>query len=303
MDLRDLLDVKAICEAGSFRKAAETLGVTQPTLSNRIAYLEDKLGAQLFEREHGRSRPTQLAEMISARAAAIGQDATLLTKDIRRVASGRTGVVRIGLGPAPSRTMLSKAVERITAEHPELSLALVFGSTSQLEQQLRDRDLDIVVCHTMAADTQVIQIEQEIEVENIVVAHPEHAMFKGPEPTLDQVILEYPMAIPVLEKRYVDIVSSRYGIDVTRLTGSVICSDFDLLLRLVMNRPWYFTAGPNFAFLPELASGRLRRLATPVPFKHRVAVHTNREALPLPAVANVQRIIRDVFPTILADRA
>ncbi|MBK6350499.1 MAG: LysR family transcriptional regulator [Proteobacteria bacterium] len=38
MDVSDLLDIKAICDAGSYRKAAETLGVTQPTLSNRIAY-------------------------------------------------------------------------------------------------------------------------------------------------------------------------------------------------------------------------------------------------------------------------
>ena len=42
MDVSDLLDIKAICDAGSYRKAAETLGVTQPTLSNRIAYLEGK---------------------------------------------------------------------------------------------------------------------------------------------------------------------------------------------------------------------------------------------------------------------
>mgnify|MGYP003403565181 CR=1 FL=1 len=45
MDVSDLLDIKAICDAGSYRKAAEALGVTQPTLSNRIAYLEGKLGA------------------------------------------------------------------------------------------------------------------------------------------------------------------------------------------------------------------------------------------------------------------
>ena len=84
MDLRDLLDVKAICDAGSFRKAAEALGVTQPTLSNRVACLEDKLAARLFDRDRGRSRPTQLAEAIAARVEATGKDATLLTKDIER---------------------------------------------------------------------------------------------------------------------------------------------------------------------------------------------------------------------------
>ena len=98
MDVSDLLDIKAICDAGSYRKAAETLGVTQPTLSNRIAHLEDKLGAQLFDREHGRSRPTELAVLIADRAEIIGRDAALLSKDIVRLASGQSGVVRIGMG-------------------------------------------------------------------------------------------------------------------------------------------------------------------------------------------------------------
>jgi len=299
VDLRDLLDVKAICDAGSFRKAAQSLGVSQPTLSNRIAYLEDKLGARLFERDRSRSRPTQLAELIAARVADIGREASLLTKDIGRLASGRTGVVRIGFGPAPGRIMLSDAIARITTQFPELSISLEFGSTRRLAEQLLSRDLDIVVSHTIEDSHPAILVEQEVEVENIIVAHPQHAMFKGSEPGLKDVILKFPMAIPVLEQRYRDIVLNNYGIDVNYLPGSVICSDFELLVRLVTSRPWYFTAGPTFAFAPELASGRLRRMTSPVPFGHRVAIHTNREALSLPAVAQAQQIIREVFATNL----
>jgi len=295
VDLRDFLEVKAICDAGSFRKAAIKLGVTQPTLSTRIAHLEDQLGARLFDREQSRSRPTQLAEMIAARAAAIGQDASLLAKDISRLASGRTGGVRIGLGPAPGRVMLGEVISRITADYPQLSLTLVFGSSGLLTEQLLRRDLDIVVCHAAEIKHPAIVIEQEIEVGNIVVAHPGHRMFKGPEQGIAEIIMQYPMAITTLEQRYHDLVLGQYGIDLTRLPGSVTCSDLEVLLRLVTDRPWYFTACPVFSFAPELASGRLKRLAIPVPFGHRVAIHTNRDALPLPAVANVQGIIREVF--------
>ena len=300
MDLRDLLDVKAICDRGSFRKAAEALGVAQPTLSNRIAYLEDKLGARLFERDRSRSRPTQLAEMIAARVAVIGQEASLLAKDVARIASGRTGVVRLGFGPAPGRVMLAETIARITTRYPQLSLALVVGSTAQLAEQLLHRDLDIVVCHIMENLNSAIVVEHEIEVSNIIVAHPDHAIFRGDEPSLEDVVQQYPMAIPMLENRYQGIMLTRYGIDVNRLPGSIVCSDFELLIRLVTARPWYFTAGPTFAFEPELASGKLRRLANPVPFGHRVAIHTNRDALPLPAVADVQQTIRGIFAATLA---
>jgi DNA-binding transcriptional LysR family regulator len=300
MDLRDFLDVKAICDEGSFRKAAHSLGVSQPTLSTRIAYLEDKLGARLFDRDRSRSRPTQLAEMIAARVAAIGQDAALLAKDIARVASGKTGVVRLGFGPAPGRILLDKVVAIVTARHPHLSISVTLGSTSQLRDQLWSRDLDIVVSHPFESPHPTILVEQEVEVDNIIVAHPKHPIFKGAEPSIRDIVMKSPMAITVLEKRYEDFVRNKIKIDVNHLPGSIICSEWELLIRLVSNRPWYFTAGPAFVFAPELASGKLRRLASPVPFSHRVAIHTNREALPLPAVANVQRIIGEVFAATLA---
>jgi DNA-binding transcriptional LysR family regulator len=41
VNVRDLLDVRVICETGSLRKAATVLGITQPTLGDRIAHLED----------------------------------------------------------------------------------------------------------------------------------------------------------------------------------------------------------------------------------------------------------------------
>ena len=108
MDVSDLLDIKAICDAGSYRKAAETLGVTQPTLSNRIAYLEGKLGARLFDREHGRSRPTELATLIANRAGIIGREAALLSKDIVRLAAGQAEAAGPHLVPLrPSTSAMS----------------------------------------------------------------------------------------------------------------------------------------------------------------------------------------------------
>jgi DNA-binding transcriptional LysR family regulator len=303
MDLRDLLDVKAICDTGSFRKAAQMLGVSQPTLSNRIAYLEGKLGAPLFDRERSRSRPTQLAEIIASRVAAIGQDTALLAKEIARLASGRTGVVRIGFGAVPARIILSETLARITTEYPELSVSLAFGSTPQLAEQLLKRDLDIVVSHAFASPHPAIRAEHVIEVGNIIVAHPKHAMFKGAEPSLSEIASKYPLAITVLEQRYLDIMRTEYRTDVNRLPGSVICADFELLIRLVASRPWYFTAGPAIAYVPELAAGVLRRLASPVPFNHRMAVHTNREALSLPAIETVRQIVSELFVSNFAASA
>lgn len=301
MLVRDLLDVKAICEAGSFRKAAESLRVTQPTLSNRIAHLEDKLGARLFDRSGGGSRPTALAELIARRAAVIGRDATLLSRDIARLASGQSGLVRIGAGPAPGRALLGQVVDRVAERSPGLSLELFVGSTRQLAEQLIDREIDIAVCHPMEDAARPIVLEQQLEVDNVIVAHPDHAMFKGPPPSISEVF-RYRIAIPFLENRYRQILIADYGIDIEQAAGRVVCSDFDLLVRLVTNSTQFFTAGPMFSFAPEIATGKLRVLDTALPFKHRVAMHTNGDAYPLPAVTKVQEIIRVVFDTVVARR-
>ena len=303
MNVRDLLDIKAICDAGSYRKAADMLGVTQPTLSNRIARLEDELGARLFDREHGRSRPTELAALIATRAEIIGRDAALLAKDIVRLASGQAGVVRIGLGPAPGRALLGPIVERVAALTPQVALEIVFGSTRALADQLQARDLDIAVCHPIESPGRNLTCDLQLEADNVIVAHPQHQIFRTRMTGIGDILRSFPLAIPFLEQRYIDMTKQHYEVDVGRLPGRVVCSDFESLVRLVMASPRYFTAGPVFAFAPEIAAGRLRVLDTPVPFNHLVALHTNTDALPIPAVAGVLDIIREVFGTVLVHSA
>jgi DNA-binding transcriptional LysR family regulator len=299
MDVRDLLDIKAICDAGSYRKAAEMLGVTQPTLSNRIGYLEGKLGARLFDREHGRSRPTELATLISNRAGIIGREAALLSKDIKRLAAGQAGVVRIGMGPAPGRALLESIVERVATQLPHVAMEIVFGRTRALADQLQSRDLDIAICHPIESLTANLTCDLQLEAENVIVAHPGHAIFLKAPISIGEILRNHPMAVPFLEQRYVDMTKQFYEVDIHQLPGRVMCSDFESLVRLVAISPRYFTAGPVFAFAPEIEAGRLRVFDTHVPFNHLVALHTNADAFSIPAVARVLDIIREAFGTVL----
>ena len=100
MNVRDFLDVRVICETGSLRKAAVVLGVTQPTLSNRIAHLEDQLGTPLFDRSRGQSQPTDLALFIASRAATMAHEAERLSREVQRLTSGKAGLVPASASPA-----------------------------------------------------------------------------------------------------------------------------------------------------------------------------------------------------------
>jgi DNA-binding transcriptional LysR family regulator len=291
MDVRDLLDVLAICEAGSFRKAAVILGITQPTLSSRISHLEDQLGASLFDRSRGQSRPTALAEFIAARAAGLSSDASLLSRELERLASGQTGLVRLGLGPALLRVLAGPLAARIRARHPDISLEVHTGTIVTLRGWLLRRQVDIVLAAPLEPADPAIEAELLFETESVIAAHPDHPMFKGPPPGIRE-IFQYPAALPILEPRYADFVRLHFGVDVDTQHGRFVCSDFGTLAHVTAESPHFFTAGPRFAFAGEIASGRLRVLETEVPQKHLVLLQTNRHAYPLPAVGLVREMVR-----------
>ena len=49
-DINDLIAFRAVAELGNFRKAAESIHISQPAFSRRIEKLENALGTQLLER-------------------------------------------------------------------------------------------------------------------------------------------------------------------------------------------------------------------------------------------------------------
>ena len=294
MNLRDLLDVKAICDTGSFRKAAAIRGVTQPTLSNRIAHLESQLGATLFDRSKGRSSPTDLARFIASRAAAISARGEVLLREINRVARARDGLVRLGIGAGLGQMLIESIVTRTASVIPAVGLEFHSGSTQQLTERLLEKTIDIAVCAAIEPANKDLEAVQRVQVRNLVVANPAHPMFDGPAPEIRD-LFEYPIALPFTEPRYHALVEEHYGVKLSELPGRVFCTGYEAILRLLRSSRQHFSAGPEFAFRAEMDSGRLRALDRELPFRHVVILYVNRTAYPFPAVAEVLAILRQVF--------
>jgi LysR family hydrogen peroxide-inducible transcriptional activator len=93
-----------VARTGSCTKAAEDLGITQPSLSDQIARLEQGLGAPLFERLHRRIELTPLGEAILGKAKALR--GTTPADLVRKAYEDEIGTVKIppprAGEPAPS---------------------------------------------------------------------------------------------------------------------------------------------------------------------------------------------------------
>jgi len=131
-DLNDLLAFRAVAELGSFRKAAESVHISQPAFSRRIDKLEQALGARLLERTTrrvnlttvGRDFDRQLRQILDA------LDTTLL--GIRGVAATRMGEVTVACVPSAVNYFLSGVIARYHELYPRIRVKIMDDSANEV---------------------------------------------------------------------------------------------------------------------------------------------------------------------------
>lgn len=140
--LQQLRYLVAVADTLHFRRAAETVHVTQPTLSTQLRELEGKLGCELVERSRAGVRLTPVGAEVARRAKAVLRDVA----DIREVA--RTGAdplratMRVGVVQSLGSYFLPLVLPTLHARHPDLRFYVREGVVADLTRRLRDGDLD-----------------------------------------------------------------------------------------------------------------------------------------------------------------
>ncbi len=131
----------AVAEIGNFSRAAERVGVTQPTLSAGIAKLETQLGARLFDRDKRRVALTTAGSRFLVRARRIAREIDLAIQEIDHVPEATT--LRVGI----LNTIPTRIVDSIVTRHRQSgaaeALELLDGSERDLAQRLERGRLDL----------------------------------------------------------------------------------------------------------------------------------------------------------------
>jgi len=140
----DLLEAfMRVYQHGSMTAAAADLGVSQPTLTDRIARLETRLGRTLFERSRRGTRPTAQGEHLAAQVREpVGRLRGALRADTAQ-AGELTGLLRLG-GPAELVALrVLPSLAPLLAAGPQVRITL--GRADELLVALVAGDLDLVV--------------------------------------------------------------------------------------------------------------------------------------------------------------
>jgi DNA-binding transcriptional LysR family regulator len=96
-----------------------------------------------------------------------------------------------------------------------------------------------------------------------------------------------------LESRYRLMTKQLYGVDVSKLSNLMLCSDYSVLIKLVLSGD-FITAGPRFTFRDEIKKDNLKVMVMDERVKHRIHLIANRSALSFPALENVILNIQQV---------
>lgn|GEM_PF-2697080 len=144
MDIRQMSQVVAIAQHGSFGKAAAELGISQPTLSKSIARLEDELRFKLFDRSGWRAQLTPLGAFVVERAERLVAQSQRFEREVDLFALGEFGEVRIGLGPVLREEFMPRLAAEIVRRHPRLQPTLLSDGRTGLLQGLAAGQFDLL---------------------------------------------------------------------------------------------------------------------------------------------------------------
>ncbi|MBP1134023.1 DNA-binding transcriptional LysR family regulator [Arthrobacter sp. PvP023] len=133
----------AVAEELHFGRAAERLNMTQPPLSRQIQKLEKTVGAELLERDNRKVRLTAAGRAFLEEARRLMALADRAPLTAQRIASGSSGLIRIGFTAASGFSILGPLLEKISAGLPGVDIDLQELVTGEQVAGLQSGELDL----------------------------------------------------------------------------------------------------------------------------------------------------------------
>jgi LysR family transcriptional regulator for metE and metH len=149
---KDLNLIRLIAENGSLTSAARRMHVSQPAASQRLANIQERIGAELFSRKDGQMRPTAIGDRLVATAEASSRLLDETESDIKRLLEQRDGSLRIATQCYTCYRWLPFVIRDMRLTYPALSLDVVPEATEDPYAALVSERVDIAIVSNPSAE-------------------------------------------------------------------------------------------------------------------------------------------------------
>ncbi|MCX6610869.1 MAG: LysR substrate-binding domain-containing protein [Acidobacteria bacterium] len=145
MEFQQLRYFLAVARTCSFVRAADQLGIAQPSLSQQIQKLERELGISLFDRLGRSLKLTAYGQSLQISAERILREAEEARTAIEGLKSEDAGELRVGVIPTVLPYSLVKPLAEFQRRYPRIDLTLTEAMTDDLIELLRRGELDLAI--------------------------------------------------------------------------------------------------------------------------------------------------------------
>lgn len=242
MDIKNLNTFIQVAESGSFSKAGEVLGYSQPTVSVQIRQLEQELGTKLFDRVGHMVRLTQKGHDVLHYAQQILRIRQQMAQDNLEAMT----TIRLATADSLCIPLLSRQFPPLRQQHPNISINLTTAGTGELFRMLDHNEVDLVCTldNHIYNSNYVIASEERVGVHFIVsISHP----LANKKHLSKQDLLSQDFLLTERGMSYRRLLDEWMAKDSLQIQPVLETGSADLICRLVAQ-------GAGMSFLPDYAT-------------------------------------------------
>lgn len=174
MTLRQLESFLAIVRAGSFRRAAERLALSQPALSQQIKELERELEVPLFDRLGRSVRPTEAGRLLETHVQRVFATIEGAQEAVRALRGLARGSLLLAASTTPGIYLLPRLLADFKRVRPGLAVSLRIANTREVEELIRAGEADLGVVGGHLTNAKEACIEASLVDRIVLIVPPEH---------------------------------------------------------------------------------------------------------------------------------
>ncbi|MGB3288060.1 MAG: LysR substrate-binding domain-containing protein [Burkholderiaceae bacterium] len=298
MNFRQLKYFVRVFEMQNMTRAAETLHIAQPALSQQIALLEEALGVKLLVRGPKGVHATPEGDLLYRHAQTILRQVDTTRSLLSKTDEQISGTVSIALASSTARMLALPLIKRVKREFPSIVLEIVDIPSADLTRQVLQGRVDF----SLSPDQQPIKgisVTPLLIEDLLLLTHASLQLPKGKTPI--KALTNVPLVLPSLPNML------RARVDHAFLTARLSYNLFaeastSAILIPAVREGLAATFLPYSAAQPEITSGTIVPRSVDFELSREVVLCAGDSLPPTPAVAHVIRLCKAVIKELVEQR-
>jgi len=306
IELRLIQHALALARFRNYARAAQSLHLTQPTMTRSIAALERALGVRLFDRGPNGVEPTAFGNILLERGARVLAGEADLQREIQLLAGLDIGRLAVSAAPFPFEISVGAAVARLITAHPGLKVRALLADPREVVRDVLARSADVGLVDVQFIRGQADLVAEPMPQHSFIMAgRPSHPLASRAGLRLAEV-LAFPMASTLIVNEAVTAAVASEGTsdlldaDHGELIPAIHVNSYALARQIACDTD-ALVPGTARMLAPELDAGRLVRLDFHMPgLRTNYAIIYRKDRSLSPAAQAFIDLVRAVEAEVVA---